>query len=331
MKYLAFLTLILALPLLALAQGIEEATFVPITNIPAFTEVGNAITTPDGLSAFLNNIYKLCIGAAAVLAVLQIMRAGIIYMGGDSVTEKKEAKNLIALSIGGLILVLSPVVVFSIINPEILNLEIKGIKNLETTSRLSEDARNNTLWTDTSSTREAAKSRCEAEGGTTHYTCKPASGATRTVPYGEACRAGEDGITVCRRNASTPPPGSCTAYGTPTAATGQVCTGEGMQQIERSCCAGLSDTSVCCAKRKITEELYAWKGEYYVDKACAITPGAVCQTQILRGGAYETKAQCEREFGSTTNDKSLKGSLLCSCAYNIGSQLGPFCLSDNPL
>lgn len=130
MKYFAFLFLFLGLPLLALAQ---DTGFVPLTNIPAITEVGNAITTPDGLSQFLNNIYRLCIGIAAVVAVLQIMRAGIMYMGGDSVTEKKEAKNLIALSIGGLILVLSPVIVFSIINPEILSLKINGLEELKAT------------------------------------------------------------------------------------------------------------------------------------------------------------------------------------------------------
>lgn len=129
MKYFSFLFLLLGLPLLALAQ---DTGFVPLTNIPAITEVGNAITTPDGLSIFLNNIYRLAIGIAAVVAVLQIMRAGIMYMGGDSVTEKKEAKNLIALSIGGLILVLSPVVVFSIINPEILSLKINRLGELKT-------------------------------------------------------------------------------------------------------------------------------------------------------------------------------------------------------
>lgn len=130
MKYFSFLFLLLGLPLLALAQ---DTGFVPLTNIPAITEVGNAITTPDGLSIFLNNIYRLAIGIAAVVAVLQIMRAGIMYMGGDSVTEKKEAKNLIALSIGGLILVLSPVVVFSIINPEILSLKIGNLGELKAT------------------------------------------------------------------------------------------------------------------------------------------------------------------------------------------------------
>jgi hypothetical protein len=98
----------------------DGVAFVSLTNSPALEGAGNAATLPT----FVNSLYKIAIGLAAVLAVLQIIRAGIMYMGGDSVTEKKEAKSLIALSIGGLVLILSPVIVFSIINPSILDLKI---------------------------------------------------------------------------------------------------------------------------------------------------------------------------------------------------------------
>ncbi len=128
MKYLSFLTLLILFPALALAATTTDTSFVPLTNIPALFETGNQFNLQD----FLNGLYRICIGAAAVIAVLQIMRAGIMYMGGDSVTEKKEARNLIGLAIGGLILVLSPVIVFSIINPEILSLQIGGIDKLQT-------------------------------------------------------------------------------------------------------------------------------------------------------------------------------------------------------
>ncbi len=103
----------------------SSQSFVPLTNIPGLTDIQTSPSIPD----FLNNLYKICIGLAATLAVLQIMRAGIMYMG-ESVAEKKQAKNLIALSIGGLILVLSPAIVFGIINPDILDLKIDGIDAL---------------------------------------------------------------------------------------------------------------------------------------------------------------------------------------------------------
>jgi len=113
--------LILAPHLAAAAEG-----FVPLTQIPGITDVANSTTLP----AFLNNVYQICIGAAAVLAVLQIMRGGLTYMLGDSVTEKKEAKDLITMSVVGLLLVLSPAIVFGLIDPRILNLQLNfdGLK-----------------------------------------------------------------------------------------------------------------------------------------------------------------------------------------------------------
>lgn len=112
------LSAIIFLPFLVHAQTPND--FVPLTTLPNLKEVAET----NSLAPFLSQIYKICIGLAAVLAVLQLMRAGIMYMGGDSITEKKEARQLITLSIVGLILVLSPVIVFSVINPAILNLDI---------------------------------------------------------------------------------------------------------------------------------------------------------------------------------------------------------------
>jgi hypothetical protein len=58
------------------------------------------------------------------------MRAGIMYMGGDSITEKKQARDLIAMSLVGLLLVLAPTIVFGIINPDILSLKIGNLDKL---------------------------------------------------------------------------------------------------------------------------------------------------------------------------------------------------------
>ena len=115
------------LPVLAYAQGTDFIPLLP--SLPGITEVSSA----NSIAPLLSQIYKICIGLAAVLAVLQIMRAGVLYMGGDSITEKKEARGLIGTALAGLLLVLSPVIVFSIINPEILNLNIGGEK-LKTTA-----------------------------------------------------------------------------------------------------------------------------------------------------------------------------------------------------
>jgi len=305
MKYLAFLTLILVLPLLALAQGIEEATFVPITNIPAFTEVGNAITTPDGLSAFLNNIYKLCIGAAAVLAVLQIMRAGIIYMGGDSVTEKKEAKNLIALAIGGLILVLSPVVVFSIINPEILNLEIKGIKDLETKS--STTPYGDASWTDTTSPRAEAQARCQADGGTMTFTCSPreGNGPSRQVPISEACRDTERPSNVCRGATKAVEGKVCSDFTVTAVPQGSLCNGAvGSTRINATCCGEMSPGATCCGKLKTDPQTPPVTVEYGWRVRVENAQGGGGQ-RTDQGNGFTSTASCDASLSKHLSDNNL--------------------------
>jgi len=104
-------------PLLAFAQE----KFVSLSGIPAFQNAGDASNLPQ----FLNQLYLICIGVAVVITVLQLIRAGIMYSMGDSGFAKiEEAKHLISISLLGLLLVLSPYIVFNIINPKILSLKI---------------------------------------------------------------------------------------------------------------------------------------------------------------------------------------------------------------
>lgn len=101
--------------------------FVSLTCIKNLEFAGNATELP----AFFNSIYMICIGLAAVIGVLQIMRAGVTWMTAGGSHEKiGDAKNLIRDTIIGLILVLAPTIVFSIINPEILSLKIGDLDKL---------------------------------------------------------------------------------------------------------------------------------------------------------------------------------------------------------
>lgn len=292
MKYLSFIALFLTLPFAALAQGTD---FVPLTNIPAITEVGNAITTPEGLSKFLNNIYRLCIGIAGVVAVLQIMRAGIMYMGGDSVTEKKEAKNLIALSIGGLILVLSPVVVFSIINPEILSLKIDKIGELKL-----KELQYNTVITTTNSEQE-----CRDRGGTVENPGPPVS---CRLP-----RTNADGTGADQQCADYQRPGF-----SPIIARGNSCrfnaTGEeGFVAIDSSCCSGITEGHVCCgltnsetggARTDITQEItYEIYQEWNSGETKGTVRGAVPRDRARLQGYVNACAQAggDMDFGRDGN------------------------------
>jgi hypothetical protein len=111
----------------ALAQG-----FVPLAPIPNLTE--GAVANSKNLANFLNNLYKYLIGLAATLAVIQIMWAGFeIAVNKEDVSKITDSKGKIYNALLGLILVLSPVLVFSIINPNILNLSLK-LPELDTKS-----------------------------------------------------------------------------------------------------------------------------------------------------------------------------------------------------
>ncbi|HEX5774468.1 MAG TPA: hypothetical protein VFY28_00685 [Candidatus Paceibacterota bacterium] len=119
---------VLVLPALALAQE----GFVPLTNIEAIKYVGNTNSLPD----FLNSIYQVAIGLAAVIGVLQLMRAGLTWMTAGGSHEKiGQARGLIRDTLLGLLLVLAPTIVFSLINPSILNLEIGGLNELKLPQR----------------------------------------------------------------------------------------------------------------------------------------------------------------------------------------------------
>lgn len=281
MKYLPLLVLFLGLPLLAFAQ---ETGFVSLTNAPFLEDAGNAESLPD----FLNDIYRICIGAAAVIAVLQIMRAGIMYMGGDSVTEKKEAKNLIAMSIGGLILVLSPVVVFSIINPDILDLKIDGIEDLSVPLTPA----STTPITLPSDERLA----CEMDEYIENRGASLTAGETCATEYGSdwenissSCCIAGTGLTCCGRKQSAPPPAPETGFYYQIAVARQAF---GMDLIEGNQCiryeeGSNTDFDACAAESITAKDLLLLNNvEHVVVRECNGT------TRSLTGTPLEDLTTC---------------------------------------
>ena len=127
MKNLIFIGMLLCAAL-AYAVPVYAATanstgFVPLAGIPNLTTGVTADQT--GLQNFLRNLYIYLIGIAAIIAVFQIARGGVlIAMGKDSISKQLSGKGLITQSLLGLVLILSPAIVFSVINPEILNLSV---------------------------------------------------------------------------------------------------------------------------------------------------------------------------------------------------------------
>ncbi len=122
------LVLSFGVPLSALAQdatGTDASStsqgFVSLTQLPQISQAADT----NSLPLFLNSLYKICIGVGAVLAVLMIMYAGFLFMTSrGSVASNEKAKSYIQNAVLGLILLLSPTIVFSIINPDILKLDL---------------------------------------------------------------------------------------------------------------------------------------------------------------------------------------------------------------
>ncbi|MDB5244828.1 MAG: hypothetical protein JWN18_698 [Parcubacteria group bacterium] len=118
----------------AITQTNSPQGFTALAPIPGLTDQSNtAVVNSTSLANFLNNLYKYLIGLAAVIAIIEIIWGGLEISTKDSVSKQSDGKNRIYQAVLGLILVLLPALVFSIINPSILNLSINP-RALDTTT-----------------------------------------------------------------------------------------------------------------------------------------------------------------------------------------------------
>src|SRR3954471_7520596 len=79
----------------------NTGTFVPLTQFPQLDKIAQ----PGGFATSVNTIYRVLVGAGAVLAVIMIMIAGVEFMTNrGSVSTNEKAKNHIRNAIFGLIL-----------------------------------------------------------------------------------------------------------------------------------------------------------------------------------------------------------------------------------
>ncbi len=116
------------LPAFALAAG----GFVPLTKDADFQKIfgltgGSIGTGANDLGTFINAAFKITLSIGAILAVLRIAWAGYQYMSSDAWGEKSHAKEILGDVTIGLLLLLSVWLILNQINPQILQLKIKGI------------------------------------------------------------------------------------------------------------------------------------------------------------------------------------------------------------
>jgi hypothetical protein len=98
--------IVLLLPVVALAQ------YKPLVGIPG-------VDPNADFNAYINALYTISIGIAALLAVIKIIIAGVKWMLTDIVTSKQEAKSDITNATIGLIIVIAAVLILNVINPNL--------------------------------------------------------------------------------------------------------------------------------------------------------------------------------------------------------------------
>ncbi len=190
-KYLLLLGIIGAFFAIAHVTFAADTSFVSMSQFPAFNS-----STSGGLSGFINSLYKYLIGIAAILAVLEITWGGFLWMGsGASVTSKEAGRNKIMMALTGLLLVLSPVIIFSIINPSVLSLKL-GTKAINITQPSQNSDSNQTTFAPSAGCTFVGKGQSLKE-----YTC---AGTFNTFNITKYCPGNlpESTLTCSSKNSS---------------------------------------------------------------------------------------------------------------------------------
>ena len=94
--------------------------FVPLQTVGGVIEEGQE----QELGDFLNGVFRIGVGAAALLAVLMITIGGFEYMTSTIPGVKADGKSRIVGAILGLLLILLSWLILNIINPDILSFDL---------------------------------------------------------------------------------------------------------------------------------------------------------------------------------------------------------------
>lgn len=301
------------------APGVGQGQFVPLTSLPGLDDIQGQ--GQSDLAGFFNQLYRILIGVAAVLAVLQIMRAGFKYMTSSaSVSGNKEAKDLIQESLLGLLLVLSPVIVFGIINPDILRLsldlsalqprEVEPLQDSVTDPGSGNfTGPNQVLWSSNGDRQQAAQ-RCQASSGFIYYECAgPGRTNIRSVSASQQCAQNETNWNICSAGQGAPMnPQECSAkYRNFTRVPNdrpETCNfAAGVVAVPNGCCGADTPSGVsCCA---IPTERSSFLIAYSFTRPATANRAACYVTGLER---HSTQEACRAAL-RTVNDQVRSGAL----------------------
>lgn len=122
LKVLAISIFLLSIAGMVFAQE----NYVPYEAIPG-TSREKAVTLPDYIGA----LFKFSVWGIGIAALLMISIGGFMYFTTAGNTSKMEkAKTIITDALLGLVAVLVVYVIFSTINPDLVNFDLSGLRTL---------------------------------------------------------------------------------------------------------------------------------------------------------------------------------------------------------
>ncbi|MBU6323653.1 hypothetical protein KGQ55_03130 [Patescibacteria group bacterium] len=254
MKYAPFVLSLLVLIsplLLPIAAHAAGSAFVPLAPVPNLTQNAD----PGNLALFFNNLYKFCIGIAAVLAILQIIHGGFMYMTTESVGNKTEGKNLIIMSLLGLLLVLLPYAVFSIINPSILDLSAfnKDVNSLQSGTPAAQTSAQTVGSQMVASVCSSYSNFSELPAG---KSCSSLGGGWGAIEQNECCIGNAtpvQGSTCCALDPNYKPPAPAQAFYTDKA---QIPSGSWCYQVKDGYSCAASQSACQTTRASETDPTY---------------------------------------------------------------------------
>lgn len=128
------ISLAVALPTLLIAadcsntsQTGTQGKFVPLACYKGTALESAYNSEPTGqnsLADIFNNAYRIAISVGVTIALIQVIRAAFKYLGNDMWSSKTEARAILSNVIVGVLALLLPFIIFRLINPDMLNLQI---------------------------------------------------------------------------------------------------------------------------------------------------------------------------------------------------------------
>lgn len=107
-----------------------DIQYVPLEPLPSGLPGQTAVNYSD-IGAYLNYLFPILVMVGAIIAVATFTVYGFVYMTSSVAGDKSKARSRMLKSIGGLILLLSSVLILRTINPALVNFNLSSLGQIK--------------------------------------------------------------------------------------------------------------------------------------------------------------------------------------------------------